>query len=473
MRKNLMKKTAAVLSALTALSAMPCTAASAAENNLFPYAMFAASDAEGAITINSNWLTMNGSIASNGTIVTNGYANFNGAKTENAGEDMLFIGDKVTDTYFSNAETVDYLDISDVNVFIGSPVDVAGDAVLNGNVNIASSIKADYDITITGNVNNTSNAVIFSEFGDIVIDSDNVNFSGILYAPLGNVEITGSNVNLNNAVIIADTITINSYNTNANYGYSYAKFAGTESESRAEYIKKYNTSLMEKTISTTLDTFSQYYTLTPVDTGDFSHVNIMNMIEFDIQQYDVEGIGNLSIMKAEGMAQMTTYVLSPYDKDLPLLSVDYMYNGDQRVSYVEYYDLTADKYSDEYQGLLNSFSGLYDTYQGLADTQPSAAWYDDLRTVGLFKTSDFRADDITSQMLFDSIQLTLEGAQNLHDLNAEEKAIKFDLVQGYADNLIDMGGIATNMFKMAMGADATREFFNSVFFGTYRNQPAE
>ena len=212
MRKNLMKKTAAVLSALTALSAMPCTAASAAENNLFPYAMFAASDAEGAITINSNWLTMNGSIASNGTIVTNGYANFNGAKTENAGEDMLFIGDKVTDTYFSNAETVDYLDISDVNVFIGSPVDVAGDAVLNGNVNIASSIKADYDITITGNVNNTSNAVIFSEFGDIVIDSDNVNFSGILYAPLGNVEITGSNVNLNNAVIIADTITINSYN---------------------------------------------------------------------------------------------------------------------------------------------------------------------------------------------------------------------------------------------------------------------
>lgn len=472
MKKNLMKKTAVLLSALTALSAVPCVTASA-EEDIFPYAMFASSDAEGAITINSNWLTMNGSIASNGTIVTRGSANFNGTKTENAGKEMLFIGDKLTDTYFSNAEETEYLDISDTNVFIGAPVDVAGDVVLNGNVNMASSLKADYDITITGNVNNTSNAVLFSEYGDITLNSDNVNFSGIIYAPLGNVEITGANINLNNAVIIADTITVNSFNTNANYGYSYAKSIGNESESKAEYIKNYNTSLMEKTISTTLDLFSQYYTLTPVDTGDFSHVNIMNMIEFDIQQYDVEGIGNLSIMKAEGMAQMTTYVLTPYDKDLPLLSVDYMYNGDQRVSYVEYYDLTADKYSDEYQGVLASFSGLYDTYQGLADTQPSPAWYDDLRTVGLFKTSDFRADDLTSQMLFDSIQLTLEDAQNMHDLDAEEKAVKFALVQEYADNLVDIGGIATNMFKMAMGADTTKEFFNSVFFGTFRNQPNE
>ena len=97
MKKMLVKNTAVLLSVITACAAMPWVGASAAESDIFPYAMFAASSAEGAITVNANWTTINGSIASNGTIAVGGHANFNGAKTENAGKDMLFIGDKITD----------------------------------------------------------------------------------------------------------------------------------------------------------------------------------------------------------------------------------------------------------------------------------------------------------------------------------------------------------------------------------------
>ena len=119
MKKMTIKKIAMLLSALTAFSAVSCVTASASESQsgLFPYAMFASSSEEGALTINSRWCNVNGNIASNGTISA-GRGNFNGSRTEYAGEEMLYIGESLTEAYFGNAETTDYLDISDTNVFV-------------------------------------------------------------------------------------------------------------------------------------------------------------------------------------------------------------------------------------------------------------------------------------------------------------------------------------------------------------------
>ena len=469
MKKMLVKNTAVLLSVITACAAMPCVGASAAESDIFPYAMFAASSAEGAITVNANWTTINGSIASNGTIAVGGHANFNGAKTENAGKDMLFIGDKITDKYFSTAKEVDTLDFAGVNVSVNTPFEVKGSAKIDGNANINASIKAEDDITISGNVNNTSNSVIYSEFGDVVMDSTNVNLSGMIYAPLGNVEINAQSINLNNVVIIADTITLNSNCINANYGKSYAQFAGTQSESRAAYITKYNSKLMDDSIDASLDLISQYYNVTPIETGDFGHINVMGMIDFNITQYNVEGLGNLCMMRAEGMTQMTTFVLTPYDKDLPLLAFDYMYNGDQRISYFETYDLTADKNTDEYQNVLSNLSVMFDRYKGLEDSPAAEDWYDDLRTVALFKKSDFRSDDVTNQLMMDAYKIMLDSSVECHQLSEEEKAAKHVVIQQYADDLVDKGGTATNLFKATIGADATKQFFNQVFYGTALN----
>ena len=49
---------------------------------------------------------------------------------------------------------------------------------------------------------NSNDSIIYSKYGDIVIDSLNVNLNGLIYAPFGNVEIKAQNLNLNNIVII-------------------------------------------------------------------------------------------------------------------------------------------------------------------------------------------------------------------------------------------------------------------------------
>ncbi len=217
--------------AATLLPSLPAVAEEAAEK--YPYTMFAASDTEGAITINANNFCVNGNIATNGTIVSNGNLNVNGTKTENADEEMSYIFDKIDSAYFSGNNVDEYSEdytLEEINININDPLEVEGNATLTGNININTALKAFEDVTLNGEVKNTNNSVIFSKYGDIVIDSQNVNLNGLVYAPFGNVEITAQNLNLNNVVIIADTITFNCPIVNANYSGSMAEFTGTASE---------------------------------------------------------------------------------------------------------------------------------------------------------------------------------------------------------------------------------------------------
>ena len=39
------------------------------------------------------------------------------------------------------------------------------------------------------------------------------------------------------------------------------------------------------------------------------------------------------------------------------------------------------------------------------------------------------------------------------------------------DNLIDQGGVSTDMFKQTLGAENTRRFFHEIFFGAENYRP--
>lgn len=212
---------------------LPTLPAVAETGEKYPYTLFAGSSAEGAITVNAGNFCINGNVATNGTIVSSGNMNVNGTKTENAGFDMIYIFDKIDTKYFSgnNVEehTEDYV-LDELNININTPTEVLGEAELTGNININTALKAFEDVTLNGEVKNTNDSVIYSKYGDIVIDSTNVNLNGLVYAPFGSVEVKAMNLNLNNVVIIADSIVLDCPNVNANYSTNAAEFVGTVSE---------------------------------------------------------------------------------------------------------------------------------------------------------------------------------------------------------------------------------------------------
>lgn len=178
-----------LLSAATTVSFIPQILATAEETVRYSYVMFAGSAEERAITINSNNVCINGSLATNGTISTTAQ-----------------------------------------NINVNIPIEAKGDIGLTGNINITSGIKALNYVVLSGNVENSQDSVICAETRDIVINTDNVNLNGLVYAPNGCVNITALNLNINSVIIIADTINITCPNLNANYNAQMAEFIGNESE---------------------------------------------------------------------------------------------------------------------------------------------------------------------------------------------------------------------------------------------------
>lgn len=109
----------------------------------YPYTIFAGSDEEGAISIDADNFCVNGNVAVNGTMVSTGNVNINGTKTEQVGESMIYILNKIDTEYFSDSNVEmhneDYL-LEELNINIGSPLAVEGDTTLIGNINLSSAL---------------------------------------------------------------------------------------------------------------------------------------------------------------------------------------------------------------------------------------------------------------------------------------------------------------------------------------------
>lgn len=230
-----------------------------------------------------------------------------------------------------------------------------------------------------------------------------------------------------------------------------------------------NVKHMNRLVKIGLEEISRVYNLTPIDAGDFNEIKIYGIMKFNVKQYDVEDFGNLSVMTMNmGIMQMASIVLTPYEKDAPMLSMDFMYILGNRKAYTEYFNLTADASAAEYTEFLGSLSTLSDKYYSLEDIEIKPAWYDDLMTVSLHKNAKHKDDNTIQELFRDSLSLYVNAAQKLEPLSDSEKAEKRKIIQEYADNLITKGGVSTDVFKNELGKEKTKEFFDNVFFGTNR-----
>lgn len=231
-------------------------------------------------------------------------------------------------------------------------------------------------------------------------------------------------------------------------------------------IMSKNVNSMNHCVDAVLTELNKQYKVTPVDVGDYKAMKIMGPAKFHVEQYKIEELGNLSVMRVNmGIMQMATVVITPRDKNMPLLSADYMYILGNRKSYMEFYDVVEEK-DEPYQKLLGDLSQVIKKYEHLEDIEVTPAWYEQLLTVTAYKGGKAKADADLEGMLVDSIKVYLEHAKELPLLTEEEKAKKKQITMEYTDGLIAKGGISTDVFKKKLGDEATKKFFDKVFFGT-------
>lgn len=234
---------AGALAAVTVLTAMPAPAFAQEAEEQYPYTLFAGAEVQGAVTLDAEFLTVNGAIAANGTVILGENANRNGALLENAAMPMPVPDAALLEGYFPEAGTERYpadYSMKEENITRHTPLETEGSLALSGNINLYAGIKAKKEIVLAGNSLNADGAVIYSEQGDITAEFFNVNFTGLIYAPHGEVRITAPYVNLNRVLIIADRITVNAESANINYNEKMACFFGAHAEGPAEDEKEEN-----------------------------------------------------------------------------------------------------------------------------------------------------------------------------------------------------------------------------------------
>ena len=244
------------LTMITSMSAvLPASADETSKQEAYPFAVFAA-DELGGITLDLDYLTVNGNACTNGVYSTTAKtANINGTISENefiadetvtddenttdaqdgakafdVSRDMICIHNKLMSSWFNGAQnyTTDYT-LSEMNINLNTPVYVTGKLSYNGNMALNSAVGAVSDVTLSGGNLNGNNAVIYSKFGDIKIDDSQASMNGLIYAPFGTVTIDCDNFNLN-GLIIAQNVVISGNMANINYSNTWAEFVGTDSE---------------------------------------------------------------------------------------------------------------------------------------------------------------------------------------------------------------------------------------------------
>ena len=227
-----------------------------------------------------------------------------------------------------------------------------------------------------------------------------------------------------------------------------------------------NVKAMNRCVDAVMDELQENYTVTPLDAGEYEEIKLYGLMKFKVEQYDIEDLGNLSVMRINmGVMQMSSIVITPKDKNLPLLTADYIYILTNRKAYLECYDLVKEK-DDTYNQLLTNLYDIQKKYDYLDNLEVSPAWYEHLLTVATYKSCNVSADQDLEDMVLNSLTAYIQHDKQLPLLSEEEKQEKLTITVNYTDGLITNGGISTDVFKNALGPEVTKDFFDSVFFGT-------
>ncbi len=177
------------------------------------------------------------------------------------------------------------------------------------------------------------------------------------------------------------------------------------------------------------------------------------MMRFHLEQYAVEGLGNLCVLKTRamlGLMNLLTVVVTPSSgKNVPFLLIDTMDMGKKHLCYVEYYDCTADGADKD---LLLAASA---PYGDVADYAEKPAWYVQERMAGsLIKTGEKAR---LEQMALDALTAYAQQAAA-----APVKPENLEGLKAFQQRMVQEGNPSTAALTKTLGQEGAETFFRTV-----------
>ena len=231
-------------------------------------------------------------------------------------------------------------------------------------------------------------------------------------------------------------------------------------------ILQVNKQLIDRRLKDGLAVLREYYMVQERDIDPAFANPIVGGRPYRVRSFDIWDVGNLLMMSATEVeeAQLSSFVIMPYYKNLPLFSTDYVYTGEKRVVLIEAYDLAV-AHDELFEQGIASLAACADAWDDAPTFPTKSCWYDDIRPVCIAKAPSREQDEFALWRFRDALDLFIKMERSAPLLDDAERARKWELNKGYSDRLIDEGGVSTDRWTTALGADNVRRFFDEVFFG--------
>ena len=223
---------------------------------------------------------------------------------------------------------------------------------------------------------------------------------------------------------------------------------------------------MDKTLENGIKVIKKYAKLEKVDLGEKEKIMIMKVLPFYTIAYNIENIGYLSLLTGNfGAMQFFCFILSPFEKDFPILTIDYIYIFGKRQVLLETYNATLSKDSDAYKNFINDFENVKKKYSDLKDWKMSPQSTDERLVINVRKEGNDSEEDKFISIFSDVIDIYMKNIMNMPQLGEEDKKKKNELIKEFSEQLVKNGGVAVNSFKTSMNEDEVNKLFGEVFFG--------
>lgn len=231
-------------------------------------------------------------------------------------------------------------------------------------------------------------------------------------------------------------------------------------------VFEYNKEFIYKYLDDAVAMLGENYKVTQLPAGEFEAMPC-GKLDFHIKHYDIENFGHLQTMNtAESKEmQLATFVITPFDKNLPLISHDFLFIGETRMFIMEVYAL-VDKRDETFELYLDKFRKVFESKPDIPDMPLKPNWYDDIRPLYVGKKVKTMDNDNDLVELFrKGMDVYQSMEKELPFLNEEEAKVKYDITLEYVDKLVSLGGASTDVWKKQKGEEYVDRFFHEVFFG--------
>ena len=201
--------------------------------------------------------------------------------------------------------------------------------------------------------------------------------------------------------------------------------------------------------------------LNGIDPGPYRKLKA-NGMNFQIWAFEAEGLGNVSVMTAEGffgLMKMDTLIITPTQVDLPLFSYDRVHAMGNDTLIFELYDTLLG------QPDLTALEQVKEKYKGLPDHDLGQHWYDSIKlAVSLSKKGKKVHRAGFDACVRNYLDAFLDAAATAPACPDPE--VKREKGSVYVEGLLEHGGPSTDVFKKSIGEEKTADLFRRILFAT-------